>query len=138
MGMPFGDVDRIAKLIPDELNITIDQAIQFIVSCGVVVPVQQQQKSTSEIGIKMALGARSRSILRQFLAETLILTAVGGSTATDDELSAAIDALDDDFPIRQYDKILFNPKHGIPVDFEGDNRLFVVPIEDIVAVFRKE
>ncbi len=26
----------------------------------------------------MALGARSRSILRQFLAETLILTAVGG------------------------------------------------------------
>jgi len=44
---------------------------------------------------------------------------------------------DDDYPIRQYDRILFNPKHGIPVDFEGDNRLFVIPIEDIVAVFRK-
>jgi DNA polymerase-3 subunit alpha len=28
MGMPFGDVDRIAKLIPDELNITIDQALK--------------------------------------------------------------------------------------------------------------
>jgi len=28
MGMPFGDVDRIAKLIPDELNITIDQALR--------------------------------------------------------------------------------------------------------------
>lgn len=44
---------------------------------------------------------------------------------------------DDDFPIKQYDKVLFNPKHAIPVDFEGDNQLFVVPIEDVVAVFRK-
>ena len=43
---------------------------------------------------------------------------------------------DDDFPIRQYDKVLFNPKHAIPVDFEGDNQLFVVPVEDVVAVFR--
>ena len=45
---------------------------------------------------------------------------------------------DDDFPIRQYDRVLFNPKHAIPVDFEADNQLFVVPIEDVVAVFRKE
>ncbi|NOT01028.1 MAG: co-chaperone GroES [Phycisphaerales bacterium] len=44
---------------------------------------------------------------------------------------------DDDFPIRQYDRVLFNPKHAIPVDFEADNTLFVVPIEDVVAVFRK-
>jgi len=43
---------------------------------------------------------------------------------------------DDDYPIRQYDRVLFNPKDAIPVDFEGDNRLFVVPIENIVAVFR--
>ncbi|MFO0894541.1 MAG: co-chaperone GroES [Phycisphaerales bacterium] len=45
-------------------------------------------------------------------------------------------ARDEDYPIRQYDRVLFNPKHGIPVDFEGDNRLFVIPIEDVVAVFR--
>ncbi len=44
---------------------------------------------------------------------------------------------DEDFPIRQYDKVLFNPKHAIPVDFEGDNQLFVVPVEDVVAVFRR-
>lgn len=43
---------------------------------------------------------------------------------------------DENYPIAQYDRVLFNPKHGIPVDFEGDNRLFVIPIEDIVAVFR--
>ncbi|MDY7109136.1 MAG: co-chaperone GroES [Planctomycetota bacterium] len=47
-------------------------------------------------------------------------------------------ANDDDYPIKRYDRILFNPKHGIPVDFEGDNRLFVIPVEDVVAVFRKE
>ncbi|MHC4265586.1 MAG: co-chaperone GroES [Planctomycetota bacterium] len=42
-----------------------------------------------------------------------------------------------EIPLRQYDKVLFNPKGAIPVDFEGDNRLFVVDVERIVAVFRK-
>ncbi len=51
-------------------------------------------------------------------------------------VSAQVES-DDDYPIKQYDRVLFNPKHGIPVDFEGDNRLYVVPIEDVVAVFRK-
>ena len=44
---------------------------------------------------------------------------------------------DDDFPIRQYDRVLFNPKHAIPVEFDSDNCLYVVPIDDVVAVFRK-
>lgn len=42
-----------------------------------------------------------------------------------------------DWPLQQYDKVLFNPKGAIPVDFEGSNRLFVVEIENVVAVFRK-
>lgn len=45
---------------------------------------------------------------------------------------------DNNFPLRQYDKILFHPKNAIPVDLEHDNQLFVVPVEDVVAVFRKE
>ena len=45
-------------------------------------------------------------------------------------------AADENFPIRQYDKVLFNPKNSVPVDFEPGNQLFVVPIEDVVAVFR--
>ena len=40
---------------------------------------------------------------------------------------------DDDVPLRQYDKILFHPKNAIPVDFEPDNQLFVVPVEDVVV-----
>jgi chaperonin GroES len=51
---------------------------------------------------------------------------------------AAKIASDSDYPIKQYDRVLFHPKHAVPVDFEGDNRLFVIPVEDIVAVFRRE
>ncbi len=45
---------------------------------------------------------------------------------------------EENLPLRQYDKVLFHPKNAIPVDFEPDNQLFVVPVEDIVAVFRRE
>ncbi len=41
-------------------------------------------------------------------------------------------------PLVQYDKVLFNPKGAVPVDFEGNNRLFVVDVENVVAVFRKD
>jgi len=52
-------------------------------------------------------------------------------------ISAAIEN-DEDVPLRQYDKVLFHPKNAIPVDFETDNQLFVVPVEDVVAVFRRD
>ena len=51
-------------------------------------------------------------------------------------VSAEVENLPD-LPLRQYDKVLFNPKGAIPVDFEGDNRLFVVDVDNIVAVFRR-
>lgn len=51
-------------------------------------------------------------------------------------VSAEIE-MSSEFPLKQYDKVLFNPKGAIPVDFEGDNRFFVVEIENVVAVFRK-
>ena len=52
------------------------------------------------------------------------------------EISAEVEN-EPDLPLRKYDKVLFNPKGAIPVDFEGDNRLFVVEVENVVAVFRK-
>ena len=52
-------------------------------------------------------------------------------------ISAQIDN-DEDYPIRQYDRVLFNPKHAIPVEFDADNYLYVVPLEDVVAIFRSK
>jgi chaperonin GroES len=52
-------------------------------------------------------------------------------------VSAEVKA-NESFPIRRYDKILFDPRNSIPVDFEGDNRLHVIPVEDVVAVFRRQ
>ncbi|MCP4454256.1 MAG: co-chaperone GroES [Planctomycetes bacterium] len=51
-------------------------------------------------------------------------------------VSAEIESIPD-IPLEKYDKILFDPKGAIPVDFEGSNRLFVVDVENVVAVFRK-
>jgi chaperonin GroES len=45
---------------------------------------------------------------------------------------------DHEVPIRQYDKVLINPSHAIPVELESDNKLFIIPVEDLVAVFRKD
>ena len=52
------------------------------------------------------------------------------------EISAEVDR-DDDFPVKKYDKVLFHPKNAIPVDLEPDNVLYVVPMADVVAVFRR-
>lgn len=52
------------------------------------------------------------------------------------EVSAEI-ANSEDFPVRKYDKVLFHPKNAIPVDLEADNVLYVVPAEDVMAVFRR-
>jgi chaperonin GroES len=45
---------------------------------------------------------------------------------------------DIDYPIARYDRVLFNPKNAIPVDLDADNRLYVIPVEDVVAVIRRE
>jgi chaperonin GroES len=53
-------------------------------------------------------------------------------------VSAKVTRDNNNYPVKKYDRVLFHPKHAVPVDFEGDNRLFVVPVEDVVAVFRKD
>ena len=34
-------------------------------------------------------------------------------------ISAKVDR-DENYPIKRYDRVLFNPKHAVPVEFEGD------------------
>ena len=44
---------------------------------------------------------------------------------------------DEDLTLRQYDKVLFDPREAIPVELEHDNKLFVVALERVLAVFRR-
>src|SRR5215207_4434313 len=44
---------------------------------------------------------------------------------------------DEDQTIRKYDKVLFDPREAIPVELEHDNRLFVVSIDRVLAIFRR-
>src|SRR5580658_6484698 len=44
---------------------------------------------------------------------------------------------DEDMTIRQYDKVLFDPREAIPVELEHDNRLFVVALDKVLAIFRR-
>ncbi len=58
------------------------------------------EERTREIGIKMALGARSGFILRQFLLETLVITGLGGALGL--LLSAGICSLFPKFGLAEY------------------------------------
>jgi len=58
------------------------------------------EERTKEIGIKMALGAKQGFILRQFLLETLALTAVGGGIGF--AISLAICAAAEKLPGKEY------------------------------------
>jgi putative ABC transport system permease protein len=58
------------------------------------------EERTREIGIKMALGARSRAILGQFLLETMFLTVTGGAIGL--AISAGLCALFPAFHLTEY------------------------------------
>ncbi|MEW6757645.1 MAG: ABC transporter permease [Acidobacteriota bacterium] len=58
------------------------------------------EERTREIGIKMALGAKSGFILRQFLLETLVITGLGGALGL--LLSAGICSLFPKFGLTEY------------------------------------
>ena len=53
------------------------------------------------------------------------------------QISAAVEN-DDELPIKQYDKVLVNPQRCIPVEVDPDNSLFILPVDDVVAVIRKD
>ena len=102
---------------------------------------KRQSKSTSKMQVVEPIGARV--LIRKDedkkqtkggiqLPDNIEIPTITGRVVA---VSAEVEN-DEDLPLKQYDRVLFNPKHAIPVDFEGDNRLFVVPVEDVVAVFR--
>jgi len=45
---------------------------------------------------------------------------------------------DDDYPVREFDKVIIDPTGCVPVELEHDNKLFVVPVENVLAVIRTQ
>lgn len=43
-----------------------------------------------------------------------------------------------DFPVNLYDKVIVNPAKAIPVDFESDNKLYIIPANDVIGVYVNE
>jgi chaperonin GroES len=112
-------VDTMAETRPDKSGAR-DHSIEVVEPIGKRVLIRKDEdKKVTKGGVH--------------LPDKIEIPTLTGRVVT---VSAEI-ARNEDYPIQQYDRVLFNPKHAIPVDFEGDNRLFVVPIEDVVAVFRK-
>lgn len=100
---------------------TRSKTIEYVEPIGARVLVRKDEpKRTTKGGIALPDQAEIPTITGRIVA-----------------ISAQIEN-DSDFPLRQYDKILFHPKDAIPVDFETDNQLFVVPVDDVVAVFRRD
>ena len=68
------------------------------------------EERTREVGIKMAIGARAKWILRQFLLETLLITAAGGAIGF--AFSLGVCAVFPKFGVTQY---VGNPEVSIGV-----------------------
>lgn len=107
--------------LEDLMSKTRQQPLEFVEPIGARVLVRKDEpKRTTKGGIALPDQAEIPTITGRVVA-----------------ISKQVEN-DEDFPLRQYDKILFHPKNAIPVDFESDNQLFVIPVEDVVAVFRRE
>ena len=76
------EISRIMNIITGSLTAMLSAiaAISLVVGgVGIMnIMLVSVTERTREIGIRMALGARPRDILRQFLVESVVLSAVGG------------------------------------------------------------
>lgn len=41
------------------------------------------------------------------------------------------------YPVKMYDKVIVDPRSAIPVDLDHDNKLFIVPADDVIAVYKQ-
>ena len=72
------------------------------------------RERTREIGIKLAVGARRRHIVSQFLSEAIVITVGGGllGLAIASLLVVGIDSIPSDNPAMEY---ILNPKLSLPI-----------------------
>jgi len=129
-----------AQLILHTTRATFCEYVRWHISCTYMAKAKIQKnvlETVEPIGERVLIRKdEDRKITKVgiHLPDKIEIPTITGRVVT---VSTVIDN-NPDYPIQQYDKVLFNPKQSIPVDFEGDNRLFVVPIEDVVAIFRRD
>ena len=44
---------------------------------------------------------------------------------------------DEESTLRVYDRVLFDPSEAVPVELEHDNKLFVVSVDSVLAIYRR-
>ena len=85
--------------------------------CGRVLICKDDDKSTTKGGIILPDSTKIPTITGRVVA-----------------IAADIDN-DINIPLDVFDKVIVDPSSAIPVDFESGNKLYIVPVEDIVARF---
>lgn len=81
---------------------------------------KDQDKETTRGGIILPAGAKIPTITGRIVA-----------------VSSKVES-NPDYPLQVYDRVIVNGQRAIPVELDPKNELFVIPIEDVVAVFRHE
>lgn len=52
-------------------------------------------------------------------------------------VSAQVES-DDDYPVREFDKVIIDPTDCVPVELDHDNKLFIVPVGNVLAIIRTQ
>jgi putative ABC transport system permease protein len=96
-GLKTGEKDNFGIFTPDAITGLRDRLFGTIFIVAIAVPaialvvggivimnimLVSVTERTKEIGIRKALGARRNDILKQFLVEAVVLSAIGGATGT--------------------------------------------------------
>ena len=124
LGIPYGTVDEVAKLIPNELKITIDKALKMSPELRQIYSDNDQVKNLIDIARKVEGMPRHAS------------THAAGVVITRDPVSSYVPlALNDEAAVTQYTMVALERLGLLKMDFLGLRTLTV--IDDAVKLIKK-
>lgn len=88
--------------------------------CGRVLVRKDEDKGVTKGGIVLPDSVKIPTITARIVA-----------------IAADVEA-DITIPLYIYDKVIVDPSGAIPVELESDNKLFIIPVTDVVARFATE
>ncbi len=124
LGIPYGTVDEVAKLIPNELKITIDKALKMSADLRQLYNNNEQVQNLIDIARKVEGMPRHAS------------THAAGVVITRDPVSSYVPlALNDEAAVTQYTMVALERLGLLKMDFLGLRTLTV--IDDAVKLIRR-